>query len=107
MSEQEDNMEENSDYSPSDEADSEGEEQAARETFMSKNNTISWSSLPYQVAGRMAAENVIRMTPGPTTLATSHASDILSTFQLFLPQAIETIVIEMTNKMVKNGRSWM
>lgn len=66
VSEQEDNMEENSDYSPSDEDDSEGEVQAARETFMSKNNAISWSSLPHQVAGRMAAENVIQMTPGPT-----------------------------------------
>ena len=86
MSEHEDNVEENSDNSPSEEEDFDEEEQAARQTFVSKNGALCWSSLPQQVAGRMAAEDVIRMTPGPTRLARlSHASDILPTFQLFLP----------------------
>ncbi|KAK9517545.1 hypothetical protein VZT92_022908 [Zoarces viviparus] len=71
VSEQEDNVEENSDYSPSDE-----DEQAAKQMFMWKNSAICWSSLLHQVAGRMAAQNIIRMTPGPTRLAISHASDI-------------------------------
>ncbi|CAJ1086718.1 activating transcription factor 7-interacting protein 1 isoform X3 [Xyrichtys novacula] len=64
---------------------------------MSKTSAICWSSLPQGVAGRKAAENVIKMTPGPTRLAISHAADILSTFKLFLRPAIEKIVIEMTN----------
>lgn len=64
VSEQDDNLEETSDYSPSS-GGSEGEDLAGNETFMSKNNVISWSSLPHAVAGRMAVGNVIRVTPGP------------------------------------------
>lgn len=51
LEEQEENLEENSDYSSFDN-DSEEEEQAARETFMAKYNVISWSSLPPTVAGK-------------------------------------------------------
>ena len=71
VSEHEDNMEENSDNSPSEEEDFDEEEQAARQTFMSKNGALCWSSLLQQVAGRMAAENLIRMTPGADCSKTS------------------------------------
>lgn len=48
------------------------------------------------------------MTPGPTRLAISQAFGILSTFQLFLPVAIERIVIEMTNRegIKRYGQAW-
>lgn len=58
VSKQEDNMEENSDYSPSDQDDSDGEEQAPRETFMSKNNAISWSSLQFDNRETRTAQRV-------------------------------------------------
>ncbi|CAJ1059672.1 activating transcription factor 7-interacting protein 1 isoform X3, partial [Xyrichtys novacula] len=75
---------------------------------MFKNGTICWSSLPQGVAGRKAAENDIKMTPGPTRLAISHAADILSTFKLFLRPAIEKIAIEMTNVegVRRYGQEW-
>ena len=55
VSEHEDNVEENSDNSPSEEEDFDEEEQAARQTFMSKNGALCWSSLLQLSAGRMAA----------------------------------------------------
>ena len=58
VSEQDDNLEEKSASSPSDDC-SEEEEQTARETFTTKNNVISLSSLSHTVAGR--TENVNRM----------------------------------------------
>ncbi|KAG7470514.1 hypothetical protein MATL_G00114660 [Megalops atlanticus] len=42
-------------------------------------------------------ENIIRMTPGPTRYATSRVDDIKSSFQLFLPESIEGIILDMTN----------
>lgn len=85
MSEQEDNMEENSHYSPSDEDDTESPH--FHITFQAR-----W----------------LQMNPGATRLATSHASDILSKFQLFSLQPLNNC-IEMTNMggfniMVKNDK---
>ncbi|TWW61348.1 hypothetical protein D4764_05G0014380 [Takifugu flavidus] len=39
-----------------------------KETFLSKNGKITWSSTEYDQHGRHAEENVIKMTPGPTRL---------------------------------------
>ena len=96
ISEEEDGEEYNPDH---DESSSDEEEipQAERETFLAKNSQITWSSSPYDDQGRMAAQNVIRMTPGPTRHAVAHVQDIVSTFNLFITPAIERIVLEMTN----------
>lgn len=37
------------------------------------------------------------MTPGPIRYATSRVDDIKSSFQLFLPESIVEIILEMTN----------
>ena len=43
------------------------------------------------------AANVIRMLPGPTRLAVSHAQDIKSSFDLFMPSPIKRIILDCTN----------
>ncbi|KAI3352471.1 hypothetical protein L3Q82_005196 [Scortum barcoo] len=103
VSEQEDNVEENSDYSPSDEDDSDGEEQAARQGGHLCRKTV------LSVGPSTSSCRQLRMTPEQTRLAISHASDILSMFQLFLPPAIEKIiVIAMTNMegIHRYGEEW-
>ncbi|XP_022609640.1 piggyBac transposable element-derived protein 4-like, partial [Seriola dumerili] len=79
-----------------------------KETFLSKNGKITWSSAAYDQHGRHAEQNVIKMTPGPTRYAVSHAHDIVSTFYLFITPAIEKIILEMTNLegFCKYGDSW-
>lgn len=87
-------------YNPEhNESSSEEEEilEAERETFLSKNVKITWSSAAFEKHGRSVEQNVIRMTPGPTRSAISHAHDIVSTFQLFITPAIENIILEKTN----------
>ncbi|KAK0141279.1 hypothetical protein N1851_021722 [Merluccius polli] len=86
-------------YNPEHDASSSEDEipQAERETFLSINGTIKWSSVGYHKQGRMAEHKVMEMTPGPTTQAVSHAHDIASTFYLFITPAIEKIILEMTN----------
>ncbi|KAL6455680.1 hypothetical protein MHYP_G00355310 [Metynnis hypsauchen] len=74
VSEEEDGEE----YNPEDDASSDEEEEeiphADRETFLSKNGKIAWSSSNSDSnQGRTAASNIIRMTPGPTSYrAQSH-----------------------------------
>lgn len=48
------------------------------------------------------------MTPGPTRYATSRVDDIKSSFELFLPEFIEGIILEMTNLEEKRmfGDTW-
>ncbi|XP_028260881.1 piggyBac transposable element-derived protein 4-like [Parambassis ranga] len=107
VSEEEDGEEYNPEH---DESSSEEEEnaEAERETFLSKNSKITWFSEAYDQHGREAEQNVIKMTPGPTRYAVSHAHDIVSTFYLFITPAIEKIILEMTNLegFRKNGDSW-
>ncbi|XP_051522644.1 piggyBac transposable element-derived protein 4-like [Myxocyprinus asiaticus] len=107
VSEEEDGEE----YNPEHDASSSDEEeipQAERETFLSKNSKITWSLSPYNNQGRMTAQNVIRMTPGPTRHAVAHAQDIASTFYMFITPAIEKIILEMTNLegLCKYGDNW-
>ncbi|CAJ1084167.1 piggyBac transposable element-derived protein 4-like [Xyrichtys novacula] len=52
---------------------------------------------PRDRSGRKRVENIIKMTPGPTRYATSRVDDIKSSFQLFLPESIEGIILDMTN----------
>ncbi|KAJ8409884.1 hypothetical protein AAFF_G00209250 [Aldrovandia affinis] len=58
---------------------------------------MSWSSIPYETHGKAQAENIIRMTPGPTRFAISCVQDIKSAFELFIPESIQKILIDMTN----------
>ncbi|KAL6465955.1 hypothetical protein MHYP_G00260880 [Metynnis hypsauchen] len=71
------------------------EEQAPEETFQSKSGHLLWSSSPQDRGNRV--ENIIKMMPGPTRYATFRVDDIKSSFQLFLPESIEGIILEMTN----------
>lgn len=78
----------------------EGEEPQGEEpevTFQSKNGNLLWYSSPQERGGRVREENIVRMTPGPTRYAISRVDDIKSSFQLFLPESIERIVLDMTN----------
>ncbi|KAL7867627.1 hypothetical protein SRHO_G00090110 [Serrasalmus rhombeus] len=109
VSEEEDGEECN----PEDEASSDEEEeeipQADRETFLSKNGKIAWSSSNSDSnQGRTAASNIIRMTPGPTRYSAAHVQDISSTFLLFITPAIEKIILENTKLegFRKYGENW-
>ncbi|XP_056102977.1 piggyBac transposable element-derived protein 4-like [Rhinichthys klamathensis goyatoka] len=85
------------DHQPS-EDDSEEEGPRCDPSFTSKNGEIIWSSSPpLQTPGRARAEEIIRRTPGPTRYAISRAEDIKSTFELYFPRSIQTILVTMTN----------
>uniref|UniRef100_A0A672L2B3 PiggyBac transposable element-derived protein domain-containing protein n=1 Tax=Sinocyclocheilus grahami TaxID=75366 RepID=A0A672L2B3_SINGR len=97
-SETEDNTEFNPDYLSTDEEESEvtADTEAAYE---SKNRNILWTPAPPppEQRERLPAHRIIKMTPGPTRLACANAEDIRSTFELFFPDDIKPILIEMTN----------
>ncbi len=101
VSEVEDNTDFDPDFEETDQStDGEGEapeEQAPEETFQSKSGHLLWSSSPQDRGSRARVENIIKMMPGPTRYATSRVDDIKSSFQLFLPESIEGIILEMTN----------
>ena len=48
-------------------------------------------------AGRAAAHNVIRQSPGPTRFAKSQSSEISDTFTLFLRSSLRKTVCQWTN----------
>ena len=104
VSEEEDGEE----YNPEHDASSSDEEEMPQETFLSKNGKIAWSSASFDQHGRMAEQNVMKMTPGPTRYAVSHVHDIASAFHLFFTPAIKKIILEMTNLegFRKYGDSW-
>ena len=112
VSEVEDNTDFDPDFEETDQlTDGEGEapeEQAPEETFQSKSGHLLWSSSPQDRGSRARVENIIKMTPGPTRYATSRVDDIKSSFQLFLPESIEGIILEMTNLEGKRvfGDTW-
>ncbi|GLD62735.1 piggyBac transposable element-derived protein 4-like protein [Lates japonicus] len=82
---------------------------AEREVFKSRKGDVSWSSSPLDTQCREPRENILKMTPGPTRYAVSHAQDIKSTFELFFPQPLQKILLEMTNMEGRRvfGDSWM
>ncbi|KAM3616239.1 uncharacterized protein V6R79_014831 [Siganus canaliculatus] len=110
VSEIEDGMEYKPDQKSDGEESSDEEEDDLAEavTFMSRNGILSWSSSPPGNQGRLSAENVNRMTPGPTKYATSQINEITSCFELFLIDSIVTIVVNMTNLEGKRiyGDNW-
>ncbi|XP_071244833.1 piggyBac transposable element-derived protein 4-like [Salvelinus alpinus] len=95
----------------SSEEEPEGEEpEPERETLLSKNGKIKWSSVAYRGPDRPRA---IRppcpaVTPGPTAYAASRTLDIASAFRLFVTPAIERIIVDMTNLqgVRKYGDGW-
>ncbi|XP_052463478.1 piggyBac transposable element-derived protein 4-like [Carassius gibelio] len=100
-SETEDNTEFDPDYHSSDGEESEEESEVTAETeaaYQSKNGKILWTPapLPQKQQVRFPAHHIKR-TPGPTRLACVNAEDIRSTFELFFPDDIKQILIEMTN----------
>ena len=77
--------EDGQEYNPKHDASSSDEEEIPQaKTFWSKKSKITWSLSPYDNQGRMAAQNVIRTTPGPTRHAVVHDQDIASTFYMFI-----------------------
>ncbi|XP_041811933.1 piggyBac transposable element-derived protein 4-like [Chelmon rostratus] len=68
----------------------------SRQTSLSKNGEIEWSSSPVGEPPHTAA-NIIRMVPGPTRFAVTHLQDIKSSFELLIPHTIQKIVLDMTN----------
>ncbi|XP_052423852.1 titin homolog isoform X1 [Carassius gibelio] len=113
VSETEDNTEFDPDYHSTDGEESEEESEVTADTetaYQSKNGNISWTSKtpPQRQQGRFPAHRIIRMTPGPTKFACANAKDIISTFELFFPDDIKQILIEMTNLEGKRvfGAAW-
>ncbi|XP_045556506.1 piggyBac transposable element-derived protein 4 [Salmo salar] len=84
--------------------------QARRETLLSKNGKIKWSSAAYRGPDlpRAVRHPGPAVTPGPTAYAASRALDIESAFRLFVMPAIERIVVDMTNLqgVRKYGDGW-
>ncbi|XP_042609958.1 piggyBac transposable element-derived protein 4-like, partial [Cyprinus carpio] len=80
------------------ESDDDCEEGDADQTFTSKNGQVTWSTTPpSQGPGRASAARVTKLTPGPTRYACSRVEDIKSSFLLFFPPSIQSILVEMTN----------
>ena len=99
VSEDEDDLELNSD---SNESDFEPDEGIAipippSKTFMSKHGEIQWSSSPNMSQAKLSAENIIKTVPGPTRMAVTRVTDIKSAFELVMPNSIQKIILEMTN----------
>lgn len=79
---------------------------ATQNSFISKDNTVRWSSIPPNT-GRTAAENLITNRPGITKYSATRIYDILSSFDLLFTRSMKAIVIENTNKYGrKNIRDW-
>eukprot|EP00063_Salmo_salar_P069643 XP_014044478.1 PREDICTED: uncharacterized protein LOC106597882 [Salmo salar] len=85
-------------------------QRARRETLLSKNGKIKWSSAAYRCPDlpRAVRHPSPAVTPGPTAYAASRALDIESAFRLFVMPAIERIVVDMTNLqgVRKYGDGW-
>lgn len=64
------------------------------DTYLSRNGSICWTSL---TPPAKYSKTALDMTPGITRYACSHAENIKSTFELFLTEEIQEIVLEMTN----------
>jgi len=80
---------------------------ASSNYFVSKTET--WQTTPFaNNAGRVAANNVIRPSPGPTRFAKSQCSEISDTFTLFLQSSLRKIICQWTNHegAIVYGSSW-
>ncbi|XP_058645114.1 piggyBac transposable element-derived protein 4-like isoform X1 [Onychostoma macrolepis] len=100
-SETEDNTEFDQDHHSTDGEESEKESEVTANTetaYQSKNGNISWTSKTHwRPQERLQAHRIFKKSTGPTRLACANADDIRSTFELFFPNNIKQILIEMTN----------
>lgn len=63
---------------------------------LSRNGQIEW--FPFPVGEDLnSATNMVKMVAGPTGLAEEHIHDILSSFELLIPDSIQKIILDMTN----------
>jgi len=71
--------------------------------------TETWWTTPFaNNAGRAAAHNVIRQSPGPTRFAKSQCSEVSDTFTLFLRSSLRKTICQWTNHegAIVYGSSW-
>ncbi|XP_037553572.1 piggyBac transposable element-derived protein 4-like [Nematolebias whitei] len=109
VSEEDDAIEYESEYTDSSDEEGTGAEAApVTETYKSKKGNITWSAIPPVSHGREAAENVMKMTPGITRFALTRVSDIKTCFDLFMPLSLKKVIIAMTNLEGKkvHGDTW-
>ncbi|XP_037533781.1 piggyBac transposable element-derived protein 4-like [Nematolebias whitei] len=109
VSEEDDAIEYESEYTDSSDEEGTGAEVApVTETYKSKKGNITWSAIPPVSHGREAAENVMKMTPGITRFAVTRVSDIKTCFDLFMPLSLKKVIIAMTNLEGKkvHGDTW-
>ncbi|CAB4067805.1 unnamed protein product [Lepeophtheirus salmonis] len=64
--------------------------------YISKNGKMEWAKTPTRQPP-LKSEDTIKMKPGPTIFAVSHVSHTLSSFELFLFDSIQKIILDMTN----------
>ena len=91
------------------ETDQSTDEEAPEVTFQSRGGNLLWYSSSQDRGGRARVENIVRMTSWPTRYVISRVDDIKSSFQLFLPESMEGIILDMTNLEVclrTHGESW-
>ena len=69
---------------------------AGGERWMPKNCEIEWSSSLRNEPSRMAV-NVIRMQPGPMRMVVTHVQNIKSSFELFIPDTNQNIILDCTH----------
>ncbi|XP_048879142.1 piggyBac transposable element-derived protein 4-like isoform X3 [Brienomyrus brachyistius] len=76
---------------------SSSDDEHSEKTYLSKNGEIRWCTSAPAKGRRMPAQNILKITPGPTRFCISQAQDIASTFMSFFPESMENIIIDMTN----------
>ena len=79
-----------------------------RETFLSRNREIVWSSRAYFREEEKRPSSSAVVPPGPMMYAMSCAVDQASTFHLFITPTVENIILKMTNRVGrrKYGDEW-
>ncbi|XP_027020195.2 M-phase phosphoprotein 8 isoform X2 [Tachysurus fulvidraco] len=97
---EEENITEIDDFVPTDEEESSDEEEPTEtgDIFQSKDGNILWSPIPQSNRRNIFGAAQERSPRGPTKYAITHAVSIKSTFELFISEEIQKIVLVMTNK---------
>lgn len=111
VSEEEDVIENDPDDASTSEEESTDEEEEPAEmenNFLSKDGTLLWSSIPPTDRRRMLGAMKERSPQGPTRYAVARVSSIQAALELFLPDSVTQIVLDMTNKEGRRvyGTNW-
>ena len=95
-SEVEDNvLHDDSDKSPSSDADSETDENDIQEDYITSRDGTKWSKVPHKSKGRTLKRNMLRQAPG----VTRHSQELNTTLDAFSDK-ITDIIIECSEKKV-------